>query len=125
MYEEDVLIYRNAPHSLDHTWLLENNPQAGSIARDFLSGELDLLRFTAPSGPAARDLRDFLEATSGAPLVVHRSPTGEILVTARPWSESLLLTGRTADVLSAYIHNRVVRMEDRFDMTVRQTVRAM
>ena len=119
------MIYRNPAHSQNHIWSLETNPDAGNIARNFLSGELDLLRFTMPENPAARDLAEFLDAAAGAPLLVHRSVTGELLITARPWSESLFLTGRTADVLSAYIHNRIVRMEDRFDMTVRQAVRAM
>ncbi|HUP44892.1 MAG TPA: hypothetical protein VM779_05205 [Thermoanaerobaculia bacterium] len=118
------MIYRNARHSDEGQWSLEHNPEAGVIARDFLSGELDLLKFVSPASAPARDLGAFLDSARDLPLSVYHSAAGELLITIDPWSETLLLTGRTADVLSAYINNRIVRMEDRFDMTVRQAVRA-
>lgn len=119
------MIYRNFNMPMRLHWWPDVNPEAGSIARDFLVGECELLRFTRAVGDVLSDLAAFLDASAGLPLVVGRAASGEILLSVEPWSESLLLTGRTADVLSGYLDRKVVRMEDRFDMTVRQSVRAM
>ncbi|HEU4521052.1 MAG TPA: hypothetical protein VFT12_03555 [Thermoanaerobaculia bacterium] len=119
------MIYRNLPDVRDRAWSAVENAEAGTIARDFLVCEYDLLRFTRTQNSTVSDLGGFLDATEGFPLLVHRDGAGEVLVTSKPWSESLLLTGRTADVLCGYLDHKVVRMEDRFDMTVRQSVRAM
>lgn len=120
-----MMIYRNVNMPMRLHWWPETNPEAGSIARDFLVGERDLLRFTRAEGEVVSELEAFLEVSAGLSLVVRRAPSGEILLSVDPWSESLLLTGRTAEVLSGYLDRKVVRMEDRFDMTVRQAVRAM
>ena len=116
------MIYRNSDLAQRFHWRPEPGDQAGMIARDFLAGELDLLRFSGADVPLMRDLSFFLESAQGLDVLVHRSATGELLISAGPWSEALLLTGRTADVLRAYLDSHVVRMEDRFDMTVRQAV---
>ncbi len=119
------MIYRNSSMPLRLHWWPDTNREAGSIARDFLVGEYELMRFTRSGDEIAHDLRAFLDASEGLPLVVRRAASGEILISVDPWAESLLLTGRTADVLAGYIDQKIVRMEDRFDMTVRQSVRAM
>lgn len=119
------MIYRNSPMASKLNWWTEPNAGAGEIAREFLSGERELLQFVRAENDMLLDLIVFLEATRGLSLTVRRSVGGELLVTALPWAESLLLTGRTADVLRGYIDNQMVRMADRFDMTVRQSVRSM
>lgn len=119
------MIYRNVVHSSDAHWQLDRSSEAGAIARTFLAGEYDLLQFTRTRHQMVTDLGEFLEATKGLPLVVQRGDGGNVLVTARPRGESLLLTGRTADVLSGYLDEKIVRMEDRFDMTVRQAIRVV
>jgi hypothetical protein len=119
------MIYRNSSLSARLHWLPELNPDASEIARNFLTGEWDLMRLTLTSGDIVNDLAAFLDTSAGLPLVVRRAASGEILISVDPWSESLLLTGRTADVLSSYLDQKIVRMEDRFDMTVRHGGRAM
>ena len=119
------MIYRDAIHSDDNHWVLDLNPEAGTIARAFLAGEYDLLTFTRTRSPTTTALGEFLDATAGLPFIVQRNGAGDVLITARPFGETLLLTGRTADVLCGYLDERVVRMEDRFDMTVRQAIRAV
>jgi hypothetical protein len=105
-------------------WWPDVNPDACEIARNFLTGECELMQLTHTSGEIANDLAAFLDASRGSQLVVRRAASGEILISVDPWSESLLLTGRTADVLSGYLDQKIVRMEDRFDMTVRHGVRS-
>ena len=119
------MIYRNSNMPMRLHWWPDVNPEAGEIARNFLIGECDLLRLTRASGEIVNELAAFLNASSGSSLVVRRAASGEILISVDPWSESLLLTGRTADVLSGYLDQKIVRMEDRFDMTLRHGARAM
>ncbi|HEX6177691.1 MAG TPA: hypothetical protein VF057_04990 [Thermoanaerobaculia bacterium] len=118
------MIYRNSELARTHRWELDPNSDAGTVARHFLAGELDLLRFTRSDADVVRDLTAFLECASGVDLEVHRGTDGSLLVCAPPWFESLLLTGRTAHVLRSYIDSELVKMEDRFDMTVRHAVAA-
>ncbi len=113
------MIYRNSERAGEHEWERDPSADAGPIARDFLAGELDLLRFTNGPADVIAELATFLDSAAGLSLSVDRAPTGEILISAGPWAESLLLDGRTADVLRAYLDREVVRMEDRLDMTVR------
>ena len=119
------MIYRNSPMATKLRWWTDSNAGAGEIAREFLNGERELLQFVRAENDMVLDLIVFLEATRGLSLTVRRSVGGELLVTAVPWAESLLLTGRTAEVLRGYIDNRMVKMADRFDMTVRQPIRSM
>ena|SRR5688572_2592174 len=119
------MIYPNSNMPTRLHWWPDVNPDAGEIARNFLTAECELMRLTRTSGDIANDLAAFLDASAGSLLVVRRAASGEILISVDPWSESLLLTGRTADVLSGYLDQKIVRMEDRFDMTVRHGTRAM
>lgn len=113
------MIYRNSDRAAEHEWVRDTSPDSGPIACEFLAGELDLLRFTNGPADVIAELATFLDSATGLSLAVDRAATGEILISAGPWAESLLLDGRTADVLRAYLDREVVRMEDRFDMTVR------
>jgi len=119
------MIYRNSDLPTRLHWWPDANPDASDIARNFLTGEWELMRLTLTSGDIVNDLAAFLDTSAGSPLAVRRAASGEILISVDPWSESLLLTGRTADVLSSYLDQKIVRMEDRFDMTVRHGTRAM
>src|SRR5688572_29614982 len=103
-----IMIYRNSDLAAAHQWSADANPEAGHIAREFLTGELDLLRFTRTSNDITRDLSAFLDCAAGVALSVRRSPGGELLISAAPWNESLLLTGRTADVLRGYLDSEIV-----------------
>lgn len=118
------MIYRNSEQASTQRWELDPNSDAGTVARHFLAGELDLLRFTRSDAAVVRDLSLFLDCASGVELEVHRGENGNLLVCAPPWGESLLLTGRTAHVLRAYIDSELVKMEDRFEMTVRHAAAA-
>jgi hypothetical protein len=51
--------------------------------------------------------------------------TGEILVRAIGSSESLFITGRTADVITGYLDRTPVWMDDRNDMTLRRRLHLM
>jgi hypothetical protein len=117
------MIYRNSEQACSTRWARELNPDGGTIAREFLAGELDLMLFTRSSSPVTEDLAAFLAAASE--LEVYRSDDGDLLIRAVPWSDSLLLTGRTAHVLCSYLDSQIVRMEDRFDMTVRHAAMAV
>ena len=99
-------------------WKRESNPNAGSIARDFLIGELEILKLGHVRSSAIIDLRVFLEASGDRPIEVWRAPAGEIIV-AGDSDECLFLTGRTASVLRGYLDEQTVTMQDRFDMTQR------
>lgn len=107
------------PDPTSFAWQPVTNPEAPSIVRHFLAGERELLRLAGGMGPAARDLGEFLDAVDDEPLVVEQAAGGEVLVRPRGDGPTLLVTGKTADVLGAYIHDEPVRMEDRFDMTQR------
>lgn len=108
----------NADHARQLQWETEANPEAGDIARRFLAGERELLRLHASTGAPARDLHEFLEAADEV-LVVRRAPGGEVLVAPQGDGPTLLVSGKTADVLRNYLDDRPVRMQDRFDMTQR------
>jgi hypothetical protein len=108
----------NAHHAWNFQWQADENPDAPAIVRRFLAGERELMRLNASLGVAARDLHEFLDATGDA-LEVRRAPTGEILVVPHGDGPTLLVSGKTADVLRAYLDDRPVRMQDRFEMTQR------
>ena len=115
------MIFYNADISRSMTWSAPLPDGAGDVARNFLEGEWQLLQLTRSRGPAAIALGAFLDATKEFSLTVHRTTTGELLV--RPsLGPTLLVTGKTAGVLSSYLDEAPVRMQDRFDMTVRRLV---
>ncbi len=97
----------------------EWNPLSGEIARDFLGGERDLLKLARARTSTIVDLQVFLENAAEQPLCVARAASGEVLVRAGNSSETLMITGRTADVLRAYLDEELVLMSDRGDMTLR------
>jgi hypothetical protein len=111
------MIYRNCNRAAELTWEAEWNPLSGEIARDFLRGEHDLLKLARARTSAIVDLHVFLENAAGRPLSVYRAESGEVLIVGG--TESLLITGRTADVLRAYLDEELVLMSDRGDMTLR------
>lgn len=108
----------NADHAMNLQWECDENADAATIARRFLAGERELMRLHGSLGAGARDLHQFLEATGDA-LVVRRAASGEILLAPQGDGPTLLVSGKTADVLRAYLDDRPVRMQDRFDMTQR------
>ena len=114
------MIYRNAVVPNDIVWMGTLDPHAGEVVRDFLAGECDLMKLAGARRSAINDLQSFLNCASGKPICVERSHTGQLLVRAIGSSESLLLTGRTAEVVCAYLDQAPVMMEDRSDMTIRQ-----
>ena len=114
------MLYRNDERLNDLRWLGEPNLAAGEIVREFLSGERDLLELEHGHTPAVEDLDWFLEGAAERPICVERAATGQILIRAVGFSGSLLVTGRTADVLSGYLDSTPVWMEDRSEMTLRR-----
>ncbi|HEV7922125.1 MAG TPA: hypothetical protein VGR02_15165 [Thermoanaerobaculia bacterium] len=108
----------NADHAFRLQWEPDQNAEGAAIARRFLAGERELMRLDGSLAAGARDLHQFLEATGDA-LVVSRAASGEILIAPEGDGPTLLLSGKTADVLRAYLDDRPVRMQDRFDMTQR------
>ena len=114
------MIYRNAAVPKDIVWMGTLDPEAGEIVRDFLAGECDLMKLAGALRSAIADLQMFLNSASGKPICVERSQAGHLLVRAIGSSEWLLLTGRTAEVVCAYLDQAPVLMEDRSEMTIRQ-----
>jgi hypothetical protein len=117
------MIYHNAEIARSMNWS-SGDANEGEVARAFLEGEKQLLQLSRTQSVAAEALKNFLEATVESPLAVHRATTGEVLVRAGAGRHTLLVTGRTARVLAAYLDEAPVRMQDRFDMTVRRLVDA-
>lgn len=113
------MIYRNDPATKRRLWRRETNPDAPTVARRFLRGETEILRLAKMSTKTIDDLNAFLDITGEMTIEVERAPGGDILVKADKAGESLLITGRTAKVLGAYIDNEPVQTDDRTDMTQR------
>jgi hypothetical protein len=114
------VIYRNTDLTRGITWIPEENPEAGDLARKFLEGERELLRLSRVRSTAIVPINIFLESATDTKLNVQRGVDGELLVRATDSGESLLLTGKTAEVLRSYIDGRPVSMDDRGDMTIRR-----
>lgn len=119
------MIYRNSDRLDDVRWLAEPDLGAGEIVRDFLMGERNLIELERGYIAAVDDLEQFLRAADGLPLSVERGATGEILVRPIGTSESLFITGRTAEVITGYIDRKPVWMDDRFEMTLRRRLHLM
>src|SRR4051794_8404782 len=113
------MIRINPSDALSSIWEPVINPEASSIVRHFLAGERELLRISGGMAPAAHDLGEFLDAVGDDPLIVEQAAGGDVLVRPRGDGPILLVSGKTAAVLGAYLHDEPVRMEDRFDMTQR------
>src|SRR5262249_18658868 len=104
------------------SWLPDRNSGASEIARTFLRSEYELLCLARVQSSSVTDLEQFLRNTAGAPLAVERSTSDELLISAPAVGETLLITGKTAEVLCAYIDSEPVRTEDRADMTLRRSM---
>ena len=117
------MIYRNSDFIDDQRWLAEPKADAGDIVREFLAGERDLMELElGPNAHVVADLYEFLAAAEERPICVERAVTGEILVRAIGGNDSLLITGRTANVVAGYLDCTPVWMEDRGDMTLRRRI---
>ncbi|HEV8657602.1 MAG TPA: hypothetical protein VGS96_03145 [Thermoanaerobaculia bacterium] len=113
------MIYRNSDLSRSITWTPELNPEAGELALKFLNGERELMRLAHVRSSSIVALTTFLTVASDRDIVVKRGIGGELLVSASDSGESLLLTGKTAEVLSSYIDEEPVSTRDRGEMTIR------
>ena len=114
------MIYRNSSLAKQLSWNRDDTLLAADIALVFLRGERDLLRLAQMAAGTVAELDGFLTATEGMPLVVDRAAAGQLMVACEKTSESLFVTGKTADVLRAYIDCQPVRGIDRDDMTLRR-----
>jgi hypothetical protein len=116
------VIYRNSAVTEQIRWSLDDTAGAADIVRTFLRSEYDLLRLARVATTSVTDLESFLKNTANSPLTVQRSAAQELLVHAENAGETLLITGKTAEVLCAYIDSEPVRTEDRADMTLRRVM---
>jgi hypothetical protein len=116
------VIYRNSSLVLQIRWTPDETADAPNIVRTFLRSEYDLLRLARVTSTSVTDLESFLKNSAGEPLTVERSSGQELLVRADGANETLLITGKTAEVLRAYIDSEPVRTEDRADMTLRRVM---
>jgi hypothetical protein len=101
-------------------WNRDDTLLAADIALVFLRGERDLLRVADVARDTVADLEKFLTLTEGLPLVVDRSAAGQLLVACEEAGETLFISGKTAEVLGAYIDCQPVHSQDRGDMTLRR-----
>ncbi|MDQ6800311.1 MAG: hypothetical protein M3041_05685 [Acidobacteriota bacterium] len=116
------VIYRNSALADQIKWSPDNTAGAPDIVRTFLRSEYDLLCLARVTSSSVSDLELFLKNSANAPLSIERSAANELHVFADKAGESLLITGKTAEVLSAYIDSDPVRTEDRADMTLRRVL---
>ena len=116
------VIYRNSALAAQIKWSADDTDGAPDIVRTFLRSEYDLLRLARVVSSSVTDLEMFLRNSANFPLTVERSAASELLVRAERAGESLLITGKTAEVLRAYIDSEPVRTEDRADMTLRRVM---
>ena len=119
------MIYRNSPNTDSVVWTADENSEAVSIARRFLHGERELLRMSRAETSVIDDLQTFLDKTAELSVTLYRSASGNLLMHAPSADESLMITGKTAEVLRSYIDDEPVRMEDRLDMTQRRDLRSL
>ncbi len=114
------MIIRNAHAAAVMVWIDDENPHAADVARRFLAGERELLRLARARTTTIVDLQTFLDIAAELPITVERAAGGELLISAPQAKESLMITGKTAEVLRAYIDDQPVRTQDRLDMTIRR-----
>ncbi len=120
MYVLNTVIYRNSLLANHVTWTVDLTPEAAEIARTFLRAECQILRLASVARATIDEVEAFLTSNADVPLSVYRSSACDLLIRAA--SDDLLITGKTAEVLSAYIDREIVRTEDRLDMTLRRAV---
>ena len=113
------MVYRNFSLAEHVAWVPDPNPEAPEIARRFLAAERDLLELEGKATPALAALQAFFIGAGEAPLAVWRGAIGEVMITAAGCDESLMLTGKTADILCRYLDGDLVTMVDRGEMTIR------
>ena len=116
------VIYRNSALAAQIKWSPDYTDGAPEIVRTFLRSEYDLLCLARVATTSIADLALFLKNSANVPLAIDRSAALELLVRADRAGESLLITGKTAEVLRAYIDSQPVRTEDRADMTLRRAM---
>ena len=122
MYVFDDVIYRNSLLANHITWTVDETPEAAEVARTFLRSECQLLRLASVAQSTVDEVEAFLTSSADVPMSVYRSSAGDLLIRSEQASDDLLITGKTAEVLSAYIDREIVRTEDRLDMTLRRAV---
>ncbi len=113
------MIYRNSELVRNTQWTPHDNPAAGVIAWQFLAGERELLHLAHARSSAIVALTVFLESAADADLFVDLAVSGDLLISSVATDDTLLLTGKTAEVLRSYLDDEPVSMRDRADMTVR------
>ena len=116
------MIYRNSLLANHITWTVDETPEAAEVARMFLRSECQLLRLASVAQSTVGDVEAFLTSSADVPMSVNRSSAGDLLIRSEQTGDDLLITGKTAEVLSAYIDREIVRTEDRLDMTLRRVV---
>jgi hypothetical protein len=116
------MIYLNSNVAKSMRWMGTSKSNSGEMVRDFLAGECDLMKLAGVHNAALRALQIFLDSAAGKPICVERSADGDLLVRAIGSPESLLLTGRTAEVACSYLDDAPARMEDRAEMTIRREI---
>ncbi len=116
------MIYRNSDLIRNIHWTPDDNPAAGTIALQFLLGERELLHLAHVRSSAIVSLTVFLENSADDDLIVDRGTGGYLLIGSSATSDTLLLTGKTAEVLRSYLDDEPVSMRDRADMTVRRRI---
>jgi len=116
------LIYRNSLLAGHISWTVDQTVDAAEIACHFLRSECDLLRLARVAENTVADMEAFLKTTADSPVMVERSAADQILLTIRRTGDTLLITGKTAEVLRSYIDNQPVGTEDRDDMTLHRVM---
>ncbi|HEY8183758.1 MAG TPA: hypothetical protein VII32_16055 [Thermoanaerobaculia bacterium] len=116
------VIYRNSALADQIKWFPDYTAGAPEIVRTFLRSEYDLLCLAGVATSSIADLALFLKNSANVPLAIDRSAALELLVRADRAGESLLITGKTAEVLRAYIDSQPVRTVDRAEMTLRRAM---
>ena len=115
------MIYRSSRIAHKYNWTPDDNPRAGELARQFLSNELELMQLEEIRSTATEALNDFLHM--GGVIAVERGISQDVLVRTIGSGESLLVTGKTAEVLRSYLDDEPVSTRDRGDMTIRRRSR--
>lgn len=115
-----LMIYRNSVLADQIRWTPDETADAAEVARTFLRSEYELLRLAHVETTSVADLESFLKKSDNLPLTVERSASQDLRVSAEGAGETLLITGKTAEVLYAYINSQPVATEDRADMTLRR-----
>jgi hypothetical protein len=114
------MIYRNSVLADQIRWTPDETADAADVARSFLRSEYELLRLARVEAASVSELESFLRNSADLPLTVEHSAGQEVLVRAGDTHETLLITGKTAEVLYSYINSEPVKSQDRADMTLRR-----